>query len=118
METVLYNNKITHFFVQNISLSIVWTTNTNSAASCEKSCVLCNKNTSSANDSQTTHKMGEKYLKCNRIFFVNDLYELYKYYLHNKRAKWIDPLAVLCVRIDFTGTSPEYLTREYLNSSA
>ncbi len=37
---------------------------------------------------------------------ANDLYELYKYYLHNITAKWIDPLAVLCVRLDFTGTSP------------
>ncbi len=36
----------------------------------------------------------------------NDLYELYKYYLHNKTAKWIDPLAALCVRIDFTGRTP------------
>ncbi len=37
---------------------------------------------------------------------ANNIYELYKYYLHNITAKWIDPLAALCVRIDFTGTSP------------
>ncbi len=37
---------------------------------------------------------------------ANDVYELYNYYLHNITVKWIDPLAALCVRIDFTGTAP------------
>ncbi len=45
--------------------------------------VFCNKNTNSANYSQTTHKMNEKYTECNRKNSENDLYELYKTYLHN-----------------------------------
>ncbi len=36
-----------------------------------------------ANDSQTTHKMSEKYTECNIKNSENDLYELYNNYLHN-----------------------------------
>ncbi len=37
-----------------------------------------------------------------QIIFMNYISIIYI----NITAKWIDPLAVLCLRIDFTGTSP------------
>ncbi len=58
-----------------------------------KSCVLCNKNTSSANDSQTTHKMGEKYIKCYRIFlqfiFMNYISIIYIIKEPNGLIHWL-----------------------------
>ncbi len=48
----------------------------------------------------------EKYAERNRKKIANDIYTLYKNYSHNITTKWIDPLALLCVGNDSTGTSP------------
>ncbi len=60
-----YSKKFTFFPIKNI-----FNLRMNNKHKLSQSCeiiVLCNKNTSSANDSQATHKMGEKYTECKMI---------------------------------------------------
>ncbi len=61
----------------------------------EKKIVLCNKNTTSrANDSHTTHKMGEKYTECNRkkivqMIFMNYISIIYIIKQPNGSIRWL-----------------------------